>query len=309
MLPHFLNGLFSKQRFFQTNKRLKREQQQLQTSPSQDFQSPDAPTLFFATVTKSKIEVFFLLLMPLLLLLSARPPQVNAESNSSRGSGQSVTAKSASAAREEEKEKKSTFLANINGEQTNLSPAQASGNNEIDHYFSDFAVSQKKHKLAHAASIVKIYAPQSIVWKVLVDFEHYPEMFKRIDSCHITKRENGLIFAESYLKPQMFVKKLCQHTVTDVSQGPSYLRWKMLDGNFKSVVGTWDLTPSTGTAEHPQMCVAKYTLWADPGPVIPAPLVSFALHTVEHEVITNFKRSCEHEYEYEKSLGRQTSNK
>ena len=155
--------------------------------------------------------------------------------------------------------------------------------------------SSRKRKYAHASSTVNINAPQAVVWQVLIDFERYPEYFKRIDTCHITKREHGLLYAETYLKPQMFVKKLCQHTVSDISQGPTYLQWKMLDGNFTSVVGSWHLA-TVKDKKGNAVCEAQYTLEADPGPVIPSPLVSFLLHQIEHEVVSNFKKACEQTY-------------
>jgi uncharacterized membrane protein len=165
-------------------------------------------------------------------------------------------------------------------------------NNVYANQYFDKIREGRKRKYAQASSTVQIYAPVSIVWKVLIDFEKYPEIFKRMDSCHITKREHGLLFAESYLKPQMFVKKLCQHTVTDISQGPHFLQWKMLDGNFSSVYGSWTLSEGQDKKAVP-VCVATYTLEADPGPVIPGPMVSFVLHQLEHEVVSLFKKACE----------------
>jgi ribosome-associated toxin RatA of RatAB toxin-antitoxin module len=165
-------------------------------------------------------------------------------------------------------------------------------NNVYASQYFDKIRESRKRKYAHASSTVQIYAPEAIVWKVLIDFEKYPEIFKRMDSCHITKREHGLLFAETYLKPQMFVKKLCQHTVTDISQGPHFLQWKMLDGNFSSVYGSWTLSEGQDKKGKP-VCVATYTLEADPGPVIPGPMVSFVLHQLEHEVVTLFKKACE----------------
>ena len=169
--------------------------------------------------------------------------------------------------------------------------SNAGSSSEAQSYFDEVRKSRKR-KYAHSSSTVYIYAPQAEVWKNLIDFEHYPQMFKRIDTCHITKREHGLLFAETYLKPQMFVKKLVQHTVSDISQGPNYLQWKMLDGNFDSVYGSWNLS-TTKDKKGKEVCEAQYTLEADPGPVIPAPLVSFLLHQVEHEVVVSFKKSCE----------------
>lgn len=165
-------------------------------------------------------------------------------------------------------------------------------NNIYARQYFDKIRESRKRKYAQSSSTVLIYAPEPIVWKVLIDFDQYPKMFKRIDTCHVTKREHGLLFAETYLKPQMFVKKLCQHTVTDISQGPHFLQWKMLDGNFSSVYGSWTLSMSHDKKGIP-VCSATYTLEADPGPIIPGPMVSFLLHQIEHEVVTSFKKGCE----------------
>jgi ribosome-associated toxin RatA of RatAB toxin-antitoxin module len=69
----------------------------------------------------------------------------------------------------------------------------------------------------------------------------------------------------------------------------------MLDGNFSSVVGSWKLT-STKDKKGVLCCEGQYTLEADPGPVIPSPLVSFLLNQVEREVVTSFKKACEQNY-------------
>jgi ribosome-associated toxin RatA of RatAB toxin-antitoxin module len=168
--------------------------------------------------------------------------------------------------------------------------------------FFDQERKSRKRKYAHASSTVFIHAPQALVWKILVDFEHYPDMFSRIKTCHITKRENGFLYAETYLKPQMFVKTLCQHTVTDITQGPNYVQWKMLDGNFSSVVGSWRLSTKKDKKGRP-VCQADYVLEADPGPVIPSPLVSFCLHMIEHEVVSLFKQQCEKKYKQQTAAG------
>jgi ribosome-associated toxin RatA of RatAB toxin-antitoxin module len=194
---------------------------------------------------------------------------------------------------------KGKLIANVQPQEPEAKKGNATASDEgngkeAQSYFEQERKARKR-KYAHSSSTVYIYAPQAIVWKVLIDFEHYPEYFKRIDTCHITKREHGLLFAETYLKPQMFVKKLCQHTVSDISQGPNYLQWKMLDGNFTSVVGSWKLS-TTKDKKGESVCEAEYTLEADPGPVIPSPLVSFLLHQVEHEVVTSFKKACEQNY-------------
>lgn len=234
------------------------------------------------------------------LQIQVLPPSAAAEDQQSLQSGKSENQSKSSKARDGSNRNRA-LLANVqsSAKKNNSQAKNKDGNSQTSQtsdaksYFEQERLSRKR-KYAHASSTVFIKAPKDDVWKVLIDFEHYPNIFKRIDTCHITKREHGLLFAETYLKPQMFVKTLVQHTVTDISQGPDYLQWKMLDGNFNSVVGSWTLKPAKDK-EGNDICEAKYTLEADPGPIIPAPLVSLLLHQVEHEVVTSFKKACEKE--------------
>jgi ribosome-associated toxin RatA of RatAB toxin-antitoxin module len=158
---------------------------------------------------------------------------------------------------------------------------QASSNNDT----------VRKKKWAHASVSFTVAAPQDVVWNVLVDFEHYPEIFKRIETCKVTKREGDVVYTESYLKPQLFVSKRCNHTWIDLSQKPTALSWKLLDGNFKGAEGNWDCkTIDKGKTE------VKYTLSSDPGPIIPAGLVSWILHSVVKEVVDSVQNTCAETY-------------
>jgi ribosome-associated toxin RatA of RatAB toxin-antitoxin module len=149
----------------------------------------------------------------------------------------------------------------------------------------------RKKKWAHASVSFTVAAPQEVVWNVLVDFEHYPNIFKRIETCKVTKRENDVVYTESYLRPQLFVRQRCNHTWINVSQKPNALSWKLLDGNFKGAEGNWDCKTVDKTKTE-----VKYTLAADPGPIIPAALVSWILHSVVKEVVDSVQTTCSESY-------------
>lgn len=136
---------------------------------------------------------------------------------------------------------------------------------------------------------IKIDAPREVVWNVLTDFNRYSTIFKGIKSCHVTKREGGLVYTESYLKPHLFIQVACQHTVNDISNGPDLLKWHVLDGNFKTVDGRWDLK-SDGNST-----LATYTLDVDPG-AIPGPIASMVMHGMQKDVTTSLKASAEVAY-------------
>jgi ribosome-associated toxin RatA of RatAB toxin-antitoxin module len=136
-----------------------------------------------------------------------------------------------------------------------------------------------------------INAPVEHVWTVLSDFSKYPQIFDRVKSVSITKREGDLVYIESRLKPHLLVGNEVQHTVNDLSGKPGSLKWQLLDGNFKHVDGVWEIKP---TSDH--SCKVAYTLKVDPGPFVPAKMVSFLLHFVEKEVVASLKIYAEKTY-------------
>lgn len=149
-----------------------------------------------------------------------------------------------------------------------------------------------KH-LSSGVTRVEINAPPQVVWQVLTDFSKYPQVFEKIKSCRVTKREGNLVFTETYLHPHMFLNQPCQHVVNDLTCGPQLLTWQALDGNFKAMEGAWQLKPA-GCADH---CIAVYTLSVDAGGVIPSPIVGLVLRGVQKDVLTAVKKSAESSYD------------
>ena len=142
--------------------------------------------------------------------------------------------------------------------------------------------------MAESSVETTISASPNEVWNALVKFEDYPRIFKRIKTSEITKREGDLIFVETYLKPQMFVKNNVQHTVTDIADNPRHINWKQLDGNFKHVDGSWDLATVEGSKTK-----LTYTLHVDAGTIVPPSMVSFFLKFVQNEIVKQLKQYVE----------------
>lgn len=144
--------------------------------------------------------------------------------------------------------------------------------------------------MAESAVSITISSEQTNVWNALIDFAAYPKIFKRIKTSQITRKEGDLVYLETYLKPQMFVKNQVQHTVSDIAADPSRLVWKQLDGNFKHVDGSWDLAPVDGGKTK-----LTYTLHVDAGTIVPPSMVAFFLKFVQREVVGQVKQYVEKE--------------
>lgn len=148
---------------------------------------------------------------------------------------------------------------------------------------------EKQEKFATATANFEIDAPRELVWKTLTNFSDYPDIFSQIRSCKVTKQDGDLIYTESYLKPQMFLKQPCQHTVNDLSGKPAQLTWKLIDGNFKSVCGSWQLKP----VENDTRCKVVYIISVDAGPFIPRPLTGILLKMMQKEAVCALKTRAE----------------
>ena len=151
-----------------------------------------------------------------------------------------------------------------------------------------------KVKLSRSVFETTIKAPREYVWATLTDFPRYPDIFPRMKSCQVLKREGGLVYLETHLKQQMFVKQEIQHTVNDLSGKPDVLKWKMLDGNFKTVIDEWKIQADPQKTDS---CKVSYTLEVDPGPVIPKPMASMALKIIQKEIVANVKQVVENQFE------------
>lgn len=147
----------------------------------------------------------------------------------------------------------------------------------------------KSPRLAESTLIFNVNAPADRVWDTLVDFDAYPSIFKRIKTCTITKRDGDAAYVETYLKPQMFVKQSCQHTVNYLRSKPERLEWRQLDGNFKHVEGSWDIQPIQASSTSR----VTYNIKVDAGQFVPSPLVSFLLKFVQKEVAKELKSYIE----------------
>ena len=201
------------------------------------------------------------------------------------------------------------FASGVQAQHQNTNPGL--NTNSVDHvrsqsstqqavFFNCFNFNKNKSeskpaadtKLAAASVETTINVPRDYVWQNLTDFDNYPHLFPRMVSCKVLKQDERTVFLETHLKPQMFVKETCQHTINEIHGKPEVIRWNMVDGTFKSATGEWKLTPG----EDGKSCKVRYTLQIDPGPAIPRPVASMALKMVQREIVTGVKQTLEKDF-------------
>ncbi len=157
-------------------------------------------------------------------------------------------------------------------------------------------IPKPKGKMASAVMETTIKAPLPFVWDTLTDFSLYPKIFPRIASCKVTKRTGNYVYTESYLKPSLFIRQLKQVIVNDLNGKPHVLRWGMLEGNFDSSQGCWELTPE----KDGKSCHVKYTLESTTDP-IPRAIAGFTLKFVQKDIVKTFKHGTESLYQAKES--------
>lgn len=160
----------------------------------------------------------------------------------------------------------------------------------------------KKKNLARSTSCFEVAAPREVIWLTLTNFSKYPELFKRIKTCRVTKREGDLVFIESMMKSQLFIKP-CQHTINDLGKGPGTLKWKLLDGNFKSVEGIWTLEP-VKDGDHTRV---TYTIEVDPG-IVPQGICSMFMKAIQKEAVVSVTSASESFFAERRAANERSTN-
>lgn len=143
-------------------------------------------------------------------------------------------------------------------------------------------------RLARVVTVTEVKAPAKTVIDLLSDFPRFPEFMKRVKTVTVTRQEGNLVFTESYLKPQMFVSQTCNHTITQLHSKPNTIEWVLIDGNFPSASGRWEIESSSDAN-----CKVTYTVAVDPGPMIPANVVSIGLRLVQKELVSGMRARAE----------------
>lgn len=161
-----------------------------------------------------------------------------------------------------------------------------------------FLLDTESKRLARAVSVFDVGVPAKAVREVLSDFPKFPEFMKRIKTVEVVRRDGNMYLTQSYLKPAFLVSQPLNHTITDIYSKPNTIEWVLVDGNFPSASGRWEIAPLTSHS-----CRVTYTVAVEPGPFVPPHLVSFALKLVQKEVITGVKARVEEYHHHATATG------
>jgi coenzyme Q-binding protein COQ10 len=107
-------------------------------------------------------------------------------------------------------------------------------------------------------------------FKVVVDYEKYPEFMDEVQSVRVLKSEGGV----QHIEYKISVIKTITYVLEMSANPPTETRWKLVKGDlFKKLDGSWRLQDEGGK------CRAEYSVDIEFGIFVPGPIVK-TLQTV-----------------------------
>lgn len=109
-------------------------------------------------------------------------------------------------------------------------------------------------------------------FKIVTDYEKYPEFLNEVKSCKVLKVEGNRKLVEY----QISVMKTFKYNLWMTEEAPHKVSWEFAGGDlFKSSVGYWEMKEEAGQCRATYSIEANFTMFV-PGPIANA-LVSVNL--------------------------------
>lgn len=137
---------------------------------------------------------------------------------------------------------------------------------------------------AQASIIVDI--PPEKFFKVISDFESYPEFVSEVKRVKILERTENALKAEF----EVFLIKTVKYTLNLNLKPPKELSWTLSEkGFFKQNDGSWELKP----VEKGKKTDATYTVELSFGMLVPKPIVTMLTSQQLPQMLKRFKERAE----------------
>jgi len=118
-------------------------------------------------------------------------------------------------------------------------------------------------------------------YKIIADYEKYPEFLKEVKSCKVIKSEGAKKQVDYHLALIKEFKYILQMNETPNAK----IEWEFLSGDiFKSMKGSWKLDPEAGK------CRATYTVEASFGLLVPGPIANGVISVNLPNMISSYHK-------------------
>jgi ribosome-associated toxin RatA of RatAB toxin-antitoxin module len=100
----------------------------------------------------------------------------------------------------------------------------------------------------------EIWLPQSIehIWQVLTDYDHLADFIPNLDQSHRLKDVDSDTTRIEQIGAECFLTfKFCARVILDMVESfPNRIEFSMVEGDFRSFAGSWNLQPETVAGEN-----------------------------------------------------------
>lgn len=112
-----------------------------------------------------------------------------------------------------------------------------------------------------------VTATRNEIWKVLIDYDHFPAIFDGIDKIKVIKEDDQGAFVEFWINA---VLKKLHYVLYRYYEKPEYkLTWYRLSGDLKKIEGSWEIYDT----HLSDVKLLSYNSYVQPGGIIPTKLV------------------------------------
>ncbi len=128
----------------------------------------------------------------------------------------------------------------------------------------------------HRVLTAKIFVPVEVeqVWQTLTDYEGLASFIPNLAESNRIQHPNGGIRLEQIGSQSMLRFKFCARVVLDMVENfPSQLHFEMVEGDFRTFKGCWQLEPATDAATNQSGTQLTYHLTVCPSRIIPVRLI------------------------------------
>ena len=140
--------------------------------------------------------------------------------------------------------------------------------------------------MANAQRSIEINAPIETVWKVITDYERYPEFLADAKRVVVRNRTGNTLELENEIS---VVGTSVKYTLRMVENGPKSVTWSFLSGAFmKSNDGSWTLESIS-----PERTRANYSIDISVGMLVPKAVINALVETGLPKMLESFRTRAE----------------
>jgi len=140
--------------------------------------------------------------------------------------------------------------------------------------------------MAKAERSIEINAPIEAVWKVISDYERYPEFLSDAKRVVVRNRSGNTVEVENEIS---VVGTSVKYTLRMVEDAPQGLHWSLVSGAFmKSNDGGWALRSLA-----PDRTQADYSIDIGVGMLVPKAVINALVETGLPKMLESFKARAE----------------